>query len=152
MFRIRTVVLRCSTSAGLSAGDQVLVSILADGSVRKNFVDTGIDFAANAFGYYLTAGSTTFFSQASVNGGSDQMVAFQGDGDRIRIGPLAAGPWGSNEFILAWEDISYQSSDKDFNDFVALVESVSGVLEPGTLALLGFGLMAIGAAVRRRIR
>lgn len=138
-------------SAGLSAGDQVLVSILADGSVRKNFVDTGIDFAGNAFGYYLRVGSTTFFSQTSLNGGSDQMVAFEGDGDRIRIGGLAAGPWGSNEFILAWEDISYGSSDKDFNDFVAIVESVSGVPEPGTLALLGFGLMAIGAAVRRRI-
>jgi len=139
-------------SLGLGAGDQVLVSILADGSVRRNFMDTGIDFAGNAFGYYLRAGNTVFYSQAALNGGNDQMVAFQGDGDMIRIGPFAAGPWSANEFILAWEDISYRSSDKDFNDFVALVESVSGLPEPGTLALFGVGLMAVVGAGRRRRR
>lgn len=139
-------------SAGLAAGDQVLVSILADGTVRRNFVDTGVDFAGNAFGYYLRAGNTTFYSQAALNGGNDQMVAFQGDGDMIRIGPFAAGPWSANEFILAWEDISYRSSDKDFNDFVALVESVTGLPEPGTLALLGVALLAVAGAGRRQRR
>jgi hypothetical protein len=139
-------------SSGLTAGDQVLVSILNDGSVRRNFVDTGIDFAGNKFGYFLRAGNTTFYSQAALNGGSDQMVAFQGDGDMIRIGNLAAGPWGANEFILAWEDISYRVSDRDFNDFVVLVESVSGVPEPGSLALAGLALLAAAGMARRRTR
>lgn len=139
-------------STGLDAGDQVLISILNDGSVRRNFVDTGVDFAGNAFGYFLRAGNSVFFSQSALNGGQDQMVAFQGDGDMIRIGPLAAGPWGKNEFILAWEDIGYRASDKDFNDFVALVESVSGLPEPGSVLLMTFGLLALAAAKRRRAR
>ena len=136
-------------AAGLTTGDQALVSILADGSVRLNFADTGVDFAGNAFGYYLTAGSTTLFSQMSLNGGHDQMVAFRGDDDSIMIGQYAAGPWSQNEFLLAWEDIRGQGSDRDFNDFVAIVESVSGVSEPTTLALLGLGLLTLGALKRR---
>lgn len=144
-----TRVMLFNGAAGLTAGDQALVSILADGSVRLNFADTGVDFAGNAFGYYLTAGSTTLFSQMSLNGGQDQMVAIRGDGDPIRIGPYAAGPWGQNEFLLAWEDILGQGSDRDFNDFVAMVESVSGVSEPTTLALLGLGLLTLGALKRR---
>jgi hypothetical protein len=84
-----------------------------------------------------------------LNGGHDQMVAFRGDGDSIMIGNYAAGPWGQNEFLLAWEDILGQGSDRDFNDFVAIVESVSGVSEPTTLALLGLGLLALGALKRR---
>lgn len=137
-------------SSGLVAGEQAIVSILGDGSVRLNFADTGIDFAGNAFGYFLRAGSTTFYSESALNGGNDQMVAFQGDGDPIKIGPLAAGPWLSNEFILAWEDLSYRTSDKDFNDFVAIVESVRGVPEPDTFALTALGLMAFLASRPRR--
>ena len=135
--------------AGLATGDQALVSILADGSVRLNFADTGVDFAGNAFGYFLTAGTTTLFSQMSLNGGHDQMVAFPGDGDSIMIGHYASGPWSKNEFLLAWEDILGQGSDRDFNDFVAIVESVSGVPEPTTLTLLGLSLLTLGALKRR---
>lgn len=136
-------------AAGLATGDQALISILADGSVRRNFADTGVDFAGNAFGYYLTAGSTTLFSQKSLNGGHDQMVTFRGDDDSIMIGHYAAGPWSKNEFLLAWEDIRGQGSDRDFNDFVAIVESVSGVPEPTTLALLSLSLFTLGALKRR---
>ena len=132
----------------MTTGDQALVSILADGSVRLNFADTGVDFAGNAFGYYLTAGSTTLFSQMSLNGGQDQMVAFRGDDDLIRIGQYAAGPWGANEFLLAWEDILGQEATVTSTILWRSV-SRSGVSEPNTLALLGLGLLTLGALKRR---
>lgn len=136
-------------AAGLETGDQALISILADGSVRRNFAGTGVDFAGNAFGYYLTAASTTMFSQMALNGGHDQMVAFRGDDGSIMIGHYASGPWSKNEFLLAWEDIGGPGSDRDFNDFVAIVESVSGLPEPTTLALIGLSLLILGVLKRR---
>lgn len=117
------------------------------------FSANGIDvqFGSATFGYYLgTAGGTKFYSQASLNSGDDHMVAFLGDGDRIKLPNRSPGIWGSSSYILAWEDLPLSSSDKDYNDMVVYVESVTAVPEPGTLALLGLGFAGLAAASRRK--
>jgi hypothetical protein len=83
------------------------------------------------------------------------MVAFQGNGltklDNVKTGQYAT--FGTSDYILAWEDLPFNGSDLDYNDFVVMVESVHPVPEPATLGMFGLGVLLIGAAAglnRRR--
>jgi hypothetical protein len=111
----------------------------------------------NLFGYYLDNGhGQTFYSVLGLNSdGTAHMVAFQGNGqtklDNVKTGQYAT--FGTSDFILAWEDLPFNSSDLDYNDFVVMVESVHPVPEPAALGMFGLGALLIGAAVgfgRRR--
>jgi hypothetical protein len=137
-------------------GDLAVLSIMADGSVKLNLADTGIDFSGNFFGFYLQTPSNIFYSDTTLNTDlTDHMAAFRGKGDIFQAhSSLSPGSWSANEYILAWEDLASTNSsyDGDFNDFVVMVESINPVPVPATLALLGLGLMGIGISVHRRPR
>jgi hypothetical protein len=144
------------------AGASKLLSITNTGAVWINFAPTGIVFAGNCFGFFLDSsanqGGGFFYSNTSLNAdGQDHMVAYQGTGvDEISVPPFAAGPWSTNQFILAFEDLygDNTTSDRDFTDFVVQVESITPkrVPEGGTaVAMFGLSLIGIGA-VRRKFR
>lgn len=137
-----------------TAGALLTFGLDVDGSVYVNLADTSVDFSSTNFGFYIGTPGGSFYSEVDKNGGEDQMVAYQGSGvDTIDL-PGFGGPtlWTQGGWLLAFEDMPYGNSDKDFNDLVVFIESAAPVSEPGTLGLLGLGLMGLGFARRKQAK
>lgn len=98
---------------------------------------------STAFVFYMDSGNgDRYYTSNSLNPNAlSQVLTY--------VGGAPAGA-----FTFAWEDQRRPGGDSDFNDLVFKVESIqvatNPVPEPGTYAIAGLGLVAIGAYKRMR--
>lgn len=111
-----------------------------------------LGLTTSAFGFYLaSAGQGTFYSQTSRNAdGVDHLYAYRGNGAAFRSGPLRGAVFTAQDYILAWEDL-FGGADRDYQDFVAIVQDIRPVPLPTALLLTLSGLIGLAGVARRQL-
>jgi PEP-CTERM motif len=139
----------------VSPSHLVTVSFSSDGSVAIDnawVADTGTGFDG-PFGFFIkrrNPGETPvyFFSEADLNGGTDRLKVFQGDGSQtLQFPGLDPELFLPDQFLLAWEAGIGDQNDGGFDDLIVSVKAITAVPEPAALLLLG---ISVGALARMR--
>ncbi|GFE84253.1 hypothetical protein GCM10011487_62530 [Steroidobacter agaridevorans] len=106
--------------------------------------------STSAFGFYLSVQDQgTFYSQSARNAdGVDHLYAYQGTGTPFLSGTLEGEFFSREDYILAWEDL-LSGGDRDYQDFVAVVQDITPVPLPTPVLLLISGLVGLAGVSRR---
>lgn len=110
----------------------------ADDTLRVEMATLRSMLGSETFGFYLKSPQGWFFSDPVKNvDGLEHMVAYR----------------GVRDLLLGFEDLS-GGGDRDFDDFVVRISgdgtSAAPVPEPGTLLLLGSGMLGLAFARKAR--
>jgi hypothetical protein len=155
------------------------VKFYADGHVRAIYddipaaADTLTTFGRD-FGFYIDFSSPIptfaqvgaggiYYSDPTMNPSyvapdqntySDWMIMFQGDGTVLNpYNGLPGGAFTPNQWLICADGVLQGPGLLGFNDAVVMVESIQPIIpEPGTILLLGAGLVALGVTQRKRGR
>lgn len=117
------------------------------------FLSANLGFYVQSFDYNVG----TYYSQSDLNAnGDDRFLTYMGQGDYVDIDGNP-DTFAQNDFAhwyIAAESGQYATSDLDFSDFVVQVESLqpAPVPEPGTMMLMGVGLLGLVAVTRRKMK
>lgn len=104
-----------------------------------------------AFGFYLEYKGTYFYSDPNLNAGKyDQLASYRGPFGGVTT--VGGQLWDQNSYLLAWEDLPYANSDKDYNDMVLMIRvQEHQVPESGATALMILGTLATLIGLRRKL-
>ncbi len=117
-----------------ASGDHILFTGPQGAGATASFQATG------AYSFFIVSGDgNTYYTDSSLNSSDSTFQHFSIFGNTT-----------PGTFWLGAEDLASSSSDKDYNDLVVRVSS-SPVPEPGTLSLLGLGVLGVAKRLRRKL-
>lgn len=133
---------------------QATVSFLDGGvQVQREGSTWNLDGIGDSFGFFLEnpRDGSIFFSQPALNGGAVQALVYSGHASAsLQVHPLrAAEAFTATDFLLAFEDLPFGSSDRDFNDLIVRIANIrpagsaTSVPEPRAVALLGLAVTCL---------